>query len=139
MILLTNKNIRKAIKLWNKNKNKAIIKYGLIEKWDVSEITNMDKLFYNLQEFNENINEWNVSNVTIMSKMFYGAKTFNQNINNWNVSNVTNMCDMFYYASSFNQNINNWNVSNVTEPSSRLAKARRDKSRYLYINIFNDV
>ena len=47
------------------------------------------------------INNWDVSNVTDMTQMFYNAESFNQPLNNWNVSNVTNMEDMFYDAISF--------------------------------------
>ena len=38
--------------------------------------------------FNQPLNKWNVSNVTDMSGMFLGATSFNQPLNNWNVSNV---------------------------------------------------
>ena len=33
-------------------------------------------------------NNWDVSNVTDMSYMFYEVKEFNQPLNNWDVSNV---------------------------------------------------
>ena len=64
--------------------------------------------------FNQPLNKWNVSNVTDMWSMFNDARAFNQPLNNWNVSNVTNMYKMFFNASSFNQPLNNWNVSKVT-------------------------
>ena len=136
---LNDSNIHDAVNLWCNYKEGAILKYGHISNWDVSNVTNMNGLFCLKIFFNDCINNWNVSNVKNMDDMFNSASSFNQNLNNWNVSNVTNMVRIFFNATSFNQNLNNWNVSNVTEPSSRLAKARRDKSRYLYINIFNDV
>ena len=46
------------------------------------------------------INNWDVSNVTDMRAMFAGARSFNQPLNKWNVSKVTNMEDMFRNASS---------------------------------------
>ena len=49
------------------------------------------------------INNWDVSNVTNMYGMFYGASSFNQPLNNWDVSNVTDMWSMFDGAVSFNQ------------------------------------
>ena len=58
------------------------------------------------------ISNWDVSNVTNMNGMFYEAKLFNQPLNNWNVSKVTDMELMFDSATSFNQPLNNWNVSN---------------------------
>nr|WP_307922864.1 BspA family leucine-rich repeat surface protein [Mycoplasmopsis bovis] len=35
------------------------------------------------------MNKWNVSNVTNMERMFKDAKSFNGKIDNWNVQNVT--------------------------------------------------
>ena len=63
--------------------------------------------------FNQPLNNWNVSNVTDMRRMFCAAESFNQPLNNWNVSNVEDMEGMFAVAQSFNQPLNNWNVSNV--------------------------
>ena len=92
---------------------------GNIEKWDVSNVTNMEFLFEGLgqqaediKQFNQDISNWDVSNVTNMWYMF-AKTTFNQDISNWDVSNVTNMGAMFF-VSSFNQDISNWDVSNVT-------------------------
>ena len=73
------------------------------------------------------LNKWNVSNVEDMEGMFAGARSFNQPLNNWNVSKVKYMYNMFEGASSFNQpftsnaraplglliKFNNWDVSNV--------------------------
>jgi surface protein len=62
--------------------------------------------------FNKPLNKWNVSNVTNMCSMFCGATSFNQPLNKWNVSNVTNMNGMFYYAESFNQQSFNQPLNN---------------------------
>ena len=85
--------------------------------WDVSNVTNMGGMFYGAAAFNQDISNWDVSNVTNKGNMFNGAAAFNQDISNWDVSNVTNMNGMFYQASSFNQPIGNWDVSNVTDMS----------------------
>ena len=37
------------------------------------------------KQFNEDISRWNVSNVTTMEYMFYGAKTFSSDLSSWNV------------------------------------------------------
>ena len=110
---LNNENIHHAVKLWCNDNELAIKYYGFINEWNVSNVTNMNKLFYDCQFFNDDINNWNVSNVTNMEFMFSNTFSFDKNINNWNVSGVTDMKFMFYRAVSFNQNINNWNVSNV--------------------------
>ena len=65
--------------------------YGLIQDWDVSQITDMSQLFLDLEKFNEPIGAWNVSKVTNMSHMFHGAKRFNQSIESWDTSGVTDM------------------------------------------------
>ena len=59
------------------------MKYGPIQGWDTSEVTNMAGLFCNFTDFNEDISEWDVSNVTTMVMMFDGAESFNQNLNSW--------------------------------------------------------
>ena len=53
--------------------------------------------------FNQPLNKWNVSNVTDMWSMFNDARAFNQPLNNWNVSNVTNMRWMFEDARSLDE------------------------------------
>jgi len=85
-----------------------------IGQWDVSNVTNMNKMFYYAKEFNQDIGEWNVSKVTNMSEMFVSAVSFNQNINNWDVSHVEDMSYMFSSTYEFNQKLENWDVSKVT-------------------------
>ena len=80
---LDNKTLRSAIKLWCTDKNSAIYKYGHISSWDVSNVTDMSKLFFDMygymaREFNENINNWNKGNVTNMEYIFSNAYDFNQ-------------------------------------------------------------
>ena len=69
---------------------------------------------FNYTEFNQPIGNWDVSNVTDMNWMFYQASSFNQPLNDWDVSSVTDMGYMFYGA-AFNQDISIWAVDNVTE------------------------
>ena len=107
--------LKTAVDEWCDNKKEALIKYGNINSWNTTYITNMKVLFNDKQNFNDNISDWNVSNVTNMNCMFYNAESFNQPLNNWNVSNVENMEDMFCCATSFNQPLNNWDVSNVED------------------------
>ena len=121
----TKKELKEAIQLWYYNKNEAIAKYGDINTWNVSNITDMSFLFTCCMDFNDNINNWDVSNVTYMNYMFFGCKKFNQPLNNWDVSNVQNMTDMFNECEEFNQQLNNWDVSNVRD------------MRYMFFNVQN--
>ena len=116
-LALDNETIRFALKdyLEGGEKKDAIIKkYGKIEDWNTSEVTNMKGLFQFRHYFNEDISKWDVSKVTDMSQMFCRAVSFNQNIEEWNTSSVTRMYCMFYGAESFNQPIRGWDTSKVT-------------------------
>mmetsp|Transcript_18154 Transcript_18154/g.41338 ORF Transcript_18154/g.41338 Transcript_18154/m.41338 type:complete len:513 (-) Transcript_18154:885-2423(-) len=77
------------------------------------EVTRMNSMFQEAQNFNQNISGWDVGGVTNMGSMFYGAFSFNQDISDWDVGKVTNMKSMFYEAYSFNQDISTWDVGNV--------------------------
>ena len=84
-----------------------------ISGWDVSNVTNMSNMFKGATKFNQSLDNWNVSSVENMSSMLFNATSFNQSLDNWNVSSVENMNNMFRGATSFNKSLNNWNVSNL--------------------------
>jgi uncharacterized repeat protein (TIGR02543 family) len=90
-----------------------------VTRLDVSNITDMSKLFNDATNFNQDISTWDVSNVTDMHKMFKNADSFNQDISEWDVSNVTDMSEMFLNALSFNNGgnptgLNNWDSDTGT-------------------------
>lgn len=85
-----------------------------ISFWDVSNVTDMDGIFYQASQFNQDISHWDVSSVSNMGSMFKEASSFNQDISSWDTSKVIKMLDFFKGASSFNQNISSWDTSNVT-------------------------
>ena len=85
-----------------------------ISGWDVSDLTTMSSMFHDSWNFNADISSWDVSNVTTMRMTFEDARKFNQDISSWDVSSVTNMELTFVRALDFNQNISGWDVSNVT-------------------------
>jgi hypothetical protein len=88
---------------------KAIINYfngsndSDISNWNTSQITNMSRLFENIQQKTvEPITlNWNTSNVRHMDHMFY--KCEQDFILNFQTGNVINMCCMFADATNFNQ------------------------------------
>ena len=87
---------------------------------DVSNIKSMQYLFseinYKFEITDIDIYEWDVSNVTNMEGMFFGCENFDCNLNNWNVSNVEDMSKMFYYCSNFKgKGLENWNVNKVKD------------------------
>jgi hypothetical protein len=93
----SNTEFKYGIDIWFYNKKIAIEKYGHISRWNTINITNMDYLFFDRIEFNENITEWDVSNVREMNLMFYNTKKFNRNIGKWNIKNVTMAYQIFAY------------------------------------------
>ena len=88
-----------------------------IEKWDVSNVTDMSSMFCGAKKFNQNIGIWNTSKVENMACMFCRAEKFNQPIRDWDVSNVKDMRGMFCGAKNFNQPIGDWTVDNVKDMS----------------------
>ena len=86
-----------------------------IGNWDVSHVTNMNSMFQYAYKFNQPIGDWDVSNVTDMSGMFFYAKDFNQPIGSWQVDKVEYMNFMFCNAFSFNKTIDQWHVVNVNQ------------------------
>ena len=65
-----------AVNAWSMGPAAAKARYGPIASWDTSGITNMRRLFYNKEDFNEDISRWDVSNVVDMSFMFADATSF---------------------------------------------------------------
>jgi surface protein len=55
-----------------------------------------------LSKFNQPIGGWDVSKVTDMNRMFANSDSFNQDISAWNVARDTDIGYMFYDAVSFN-------------------------------------
>ena len=105
--------LKTAVDEWIADEASAVIEYGDINTWNVSNVTNMWGLFMSKINFNSDISNWDVSNVTSMSYMFNTARAFNQDISSWDTSSVVNMYGMFSGAHVFNQDISGWNVSNV--------------------------
>ena len=64
---------------------------------DVSKITDMSGLFRG-SNFDGDISNWDVSNVTNMNYMFYKCTNFNTDISDWDVSNVKFLYDIFLYC-----------------------------------------
>ncbi len=75
---------------------------------NVSQVTDMSRLFSGMGTFNEPIGDWDVSQVTDMADMFYRASAFNQPLASWSVQNVNTMYGMFARATSFNQPLDTW-------------------------------
>ena len=86
-----------------------------LSRWNVSQVTKMNWLFWGLPSFNQPLASWDVSQVTEMQGMFCCARQFNQPLESWDVRNVRTMNLMFKKASMFNQPLDKWNVKRGTK------------------------
>lgn len=80
---LTNEGLRNAVDLWLEDPEAAEREYGPIGEWDTSEVTNLDSLFQNQANFDEDISNWDVKRVTSMQYSFAACTYFNSPLNNW--------------------------------------------------------
>ena len=98
---LKKSELKKAINFYVKNRKNGISRYGIMNKWNTSLITDMSELFESMEDFNEPIGNWDTSNVTTMKSMFLENESFNQPLNKWNTSNVIDMSEMFFWSGKF--------------------------------------
>jgi len=65
------------------------------------------------------LNTWNTSGITNMQNMFVNSINFNDNLSGWNTSNVTTMNGMFNNCASFSgSGLENWNLSRLNSSTS---------------------
>ena len=87
-----------------------------IDKWDVGNVTKMNKMFYNCKNINVDVSEWDVSSVKDMELMFNNCQNFDSDLSGWNVSKVEYMKFMFYNCGKFKgKGLEKWNTKNVKE------------------------
>ena len=67
------------------------------------------------KDLNPDISKWDVSNVKDMDFMFFACNNFNCDISGWDVKKVENMNCMFLECERFNQDLSQWDVRNVNE------------------------
>ena len=107
---------------FNGNIYKVVSEYQLYNTQDedlsyvvTTKVTNMDYMFNNAADFNEDISSWDVSNVTTMKYMFQSSNNFNGgDMSSWDVSSVTNMDAMFQSSQNFNGDMSSWDISSAT-------------------------
>ena len=67
-----------------------------VSKWNVSNVENMEYIFYNYKKFDCDLSNWDVSKVKNMEFMFTNCENFEgKGLENWDVSKVEDMTDMF--------------------------------------------
>lgn len=63
------------------------------------------ELFENIVDCNEGLLYWNVSNVTNINYMFFGCTSFNQDLSGWNVSSVTEYLNFYTESGLSNEQV----------------------------------
>lgn len=107
-IVHTNDTIKTAVNLYLVDKNAAVEKYGPINTWNTSQVTDMSELFED-SYFDEDISNWDVSNVKNFNHMFYCATSFNQDLSKWKPNGKEyTVRNMFCHATSFVQDFQQW-------------------------------
>lgn len=82
--------------LFSIRRNKKLLDINfLVEDWDVSNVTNMNHMFYGCECFNSDISNWDVSKVENMNYMFYGCRNFEAILDKWDTHNVKDMYNIF--------------------------------------------
>jgi surface protein len=124
---LTNSNIKTAAQLWVSNQASATSTYGLVPKWDLSQVTSLENVwcggdavcggqsYMAMRSFNDQLQMWDVSKVTTMKQTFYYASAFNGDLSQWDVAKVISMSWTFFGNWKFNSNLDQWDVAKVTD------------------------
>ena len=69
-----------------------------LDKWNTSNVTAMDSVFYNCNVSSLDLSSWDVSNVQVLGSMFSECRNLSYlNLDGWDTSNATNMGYMFAY------------------------------------------
>jgi len=94
-------------------------RYGPVERWDVSKVSDMQEVFmdlsweYRRKHFNPDLSRWDTSSATAMDDMFSGCFKFNANLSRWKTSWVTTMCSTFFSCKDFKADLSGWNLSSL--------------------------
>jgi glycosyltransferase involved in cell wall biosynthesis len=97
---LTDSNVKYAAQLWVSNQASAASMYGLVDSWDLSQVTSL-------------ANVWCGWDATSCGSAYVAMQSFNGAISMWDVSKVTTMYYTFLKASAFNGDISKWDVGRV--------------------------
>lgn len=96
---------------------------------DLSQVKTMDAMFTGTN-FNADISHWDVSDIEDMDGMFFQAPLFNQDLSRWDVSSVKKMSNMFSNATAFNHDLSAWDISSVISMSSMFSSVMLSPGYY---------
>ena len=90
---ITDSNIHHAVREWIHRRSDAILAFGHIKDWDVSEVTDMSQLFSAdrlnpAAQFNDDISSWDTPKLKNISYMFYGNEVMDSDFSHWTFKHV---------------------------------------------------
>ena len=85
-----------------------------IASWNVSNVTDMYRMFEGIGFGNPDITNWNTQSVQNFQRFMQSSGHFNRNLSSWNTSSATNMSAMFGYDRAQPGNISSWDIDQVT-------------------------
>ena len=89
---------------------------GDVSSWDVSNVTNMEGMFYNCKKFDGDLSKWNTSKLDNASYMFAICTKFTgKGLKNWNVEKLYKATEMFADCGQFKEDLSNWNPKNLQD------------------------
>jgi len=86
-----------------------------IDRWNVSSVMSMQKVFLTATSFNQSLEGWDTSNLLDASFAFKGATSYDQPMATWQVSKVQNFRQTFFDATAFDQDVSGWDVSSAQD------------------------
>jgi len=92
-----------------------------IDEWNVSNVTDMSKMFQDCHNITADLSGWNVNKCENMERMFQDCWNFNSPIFQ-SVNGLVKANNMFKNCKIFNQDISRWNVSNLEEAEKMFEK-----------------
>ena len=62
---------------------------GDLSKWDTSQVTNVEGIFYGATSFNGDLAKWDTRKATNMGLMFEGATSFKGDLSKWDTRSLS--------------------------------------------------
>ena len=145
-VTFTDVQFKRATWDWVQSAIEAATKWGTINAWDTSDVTDMSHIFSKHRDvqggarvedgnskaggiWNGDVSEWNTAKVTDMTGMFEDAQRFTGDLKNWDVARVTSFAASFKNLKDFNPaDLSKWATGNVADFTSMFEENRNLRS-----------
>lgn len=94
---------------------------GDVSKFDMRNVTDMQRMFFQAYQFDSDISGWIVSKVTKFDLAFHSCAKFNSDISSWNTVKAESLSATFFGCSIFDQDLSLWCVINIPSDQNTFA------------------